>query len=225
MVLLSMFPFSTAKFPQDFDEQSPDEDERHAARALRSPCMSHSSVFVVLHTNRPATAPIDNNDAATEYDSDGFTKLDRKYCTLCQYNIILTHPLGVEKILDAHRARNKAPRAPDLHGLTHSANSQDAIAISDNDDDVSEPDDFSLSARHRGPRRTTARIDSQISSYHGGWRTVLENAQAKWTLYLVTQNAFPSREAGSRVCMTLLKDAIQDYEEDEFNPPLDDGIE
>lgn len=69
----SDFTLYSVNVARDIDEQSPDEDDRLAREAFRTPCMFIFSV--PCHVNQPSTAP---NDEDVEYGSDGFINLDRK---------------------------------------------------------------------------------------------------------------------------------------------------
>jgi hypothetical protein len=101
-----------------------------------------------------------------------------------------------EDVLEMHRARNRAPRAPtlgDLQDFTSNEFSENHYkSEADNSDKETDED----APKSRAPRNSKGNMiikPTTLRYYSGvqGWQTVLISAKRRFALYVTTANAFP----------------------------------
>ena len=171
------------------DEQSPDEDERQARSLLAQPVAKTQNI-------RTGTNPM-----ATDLEG--------------------------HDVLMGHRNRNKAVKPPTLGRLRNSRLQQPAQSDECNCQPSSESGEgIQVAVLQHTVAPSEARSDSsppanlnpaQFAFYYQftGWVSVLEEAKAKFRLYLVTSGTpFPSTEHHGSVASTCITEAMTDFHRD-----------
>ncbi|KAJ6520644.1 hypothetical protein DFH09DRAFT_1331770 [Mycena vulgaris] len=142
-------------------------------------------------------------------------------------------PTPDEDVLQTHRSRNRAPKAPSVQRLAYHKEHQQRLGVETSDRDNNSPErshdgsnDGSDEEEEESKRKSrTANVPKpqNMCFYEGDYQTGLLTAKRNQRLFVFRHNMFPGRKTHMPLCHDMVLKALNQYEE-ETNQILDDEI-
>ncbi|RDB30299.1 hypothetical protein Hypma_007133 [Hypsizygus marmoreus] len=177
--------------PEDIDEASPSEDERNALQNLHQ---QPGSAF--QHT-------VAGTDTTNIQPDNGLDETD------------------AVDILQEHRRRNHANRAPRLERLAVERTQDYPEDHSQADNSDSYPTQKKRAPRHS--KGTKPAHPTTLSYYPGRWQEVQMRAKKKMGRYIFLHHAFPDRETDLHVARNFITEVLAEFERE--GQKVEDGYE